>query len=567
MLDRCFLQKKIYVLVLIKKMQLISGRDNGEQELVRFLKPYRRVTNPQLCAQNITLPQLTLWVYVDSRWVRKDGKNMKGDQTRSGSWCHLYLGSGYTSNQYAKIKRDLFASSRGLSGVYQDKANQMYAVVYKPTMQLSNAAIAALVGGTALAGIAGAKYARRTESKKQDPVMTEGADEEGRLSTWRDEFMSVLRGRGTQPLTENDFEWLDEFRKLKSKQKTTTYSNFSYTLMEPILQLGAIGVSYDDVLGLNNGSITDVINSHIFKDFGPNYDDILHNIGLMDTKYSDRYEAAKIMNDLQECVDANNFTQFETNGDTKLNRLLKAMFRSRDSKYNAYKAAWYELVEKYAADRPDVVSLLYAPLLKEKQNAKHAFTDAELQKITSDAQALQIELIKKVEGFRAMFKSCLNTNKVPIISAEDGTQFRRLLQASDALSTDLDKVRDVISDYETIASLQKLNVPRDYALIATESLNGREAVDGDIVHFAKLVELDQNTKDYFNSVIKNKDTLDEANIRNILRRPSTPNRYASLTLAIRNSSRIVVGKVGSDSIDQIEEKEKKLFDRKLANQI
>lgn len=415
-------------------MQLISGRDNGEQELVRFLKPYRRVTNPQLCAQNITLPQLTLWVYVNSRWVRKDGKNMKGDQTRSGSWCHLYLGSGYTPNQYAKVKRDLFASSRGLSGVYQDKANQMYAVVYKPTMQLSNAAIAALVGGTALAGIAGAKYARRSTPKEQASAEA-------------------------TPLTLNNAK--DLLRDSPGHVKVNVDDNASANLVE----LTELGISYQDLVDLGHGPISGIQQLHIFKDFARDYELITRLIGPISREYADRYAAANKMDILEEAAHRGNLEAFESKrGDSQLRLLVEDIAKCQLGESCPAKNALHELALRFE-NRHDILSLLYQSVIS-RPKIMALFTEHEQMAIEQKKREVVDQAISSMNEYARRFDTMLSSDDAPDLDSLGLTDYLQNETAVDALGMPEDKsqVRDVKNNFAKLKMLVELEIPQSSAI-------------------------------------------------------------------------------------------------------
>jgi hypothetical protein len=471
--------KKIYVPLLIKvEMQLISGRDNGEQELVRFLKPYKRVTSPQLCAQNITLPQLTLWVYVNGQWVRKDGKKMKGDQTRSGSWCHLYLGSGYTPNQYAKIKRDLFASSKGLSGVYQDKANQLYAVVYKPTMQLSNAAIAALVGGTALAGVAGAKYARRSTPKEQ-ASKTAAPPTRDEL---RQKLKQILDDGADKNLGKEDFKGLDDdFEKMTTLECIKEERDLLLAIREAIY-FGSQRLSQIAITNMKNQSAIDIartIDARIDARKVQKY---------LPKDLQEKYEAASIISRLIKSAEGDS-VEFNLNG-TTMKEFELGFERCRESPENCeFTKAWFDLVHEFN-DRPDLLAKLYE-LIKNVQNG---ITKEEREQIIENEKVLIREAKEYIQRQGVKFEQQLRLDKTPTISPEDIRKFKGYYSIAKNSQSD-ENLEDVDNLMHKITALQKLNMSQRAAMDAIRAYSRSkdfDLADSKLVVFANNFEGQKN---------------------------------------------------------------------------
>lgn len=463
-------------------MQLISDRDNGEQELVRFLKPYRRVTNPKICSQLITLPQLTLWVYINSRWVHKDGKNMKGDQTRSGSWCHLYLGSGHTPDQYAKIKRDLFASSRGLSGVYQDKANQLYAVVYKPTMQLSNAAIAALVGGTALAGIAGAKYARRSTPKSQakKTPLTQTRDE------LRQNLQQVLDDGVDKNLTKSDFQGFENFDKMCRSNPTIGEIQLIRKIQNAI-GLGEKGLSQNDVESMRSKSAIDIA-----RTIDQHTDD--EAVGwYLPNDLQERYNAASIMSKLLRSARGDSL-EFDRNGNT-MNRFYVGLKQCKDPETCQFTKAWFDLVDEFQ-DRPDLLAHLYN-LVKVFEDK---FTEEERGKINELRSKLIDDAREYLDQQIPIFEQELKSDSTPTISPEDVNKFEMYRSRLEQLQPN-QKPSHSQTLFNRVKALQTLEMTQNVAMDAIRSYNKSRSLqpaDSALIRFADTLDCDSTDIKQFN---------------------------------------------------------------------
>lgn len=122
-------------------------RAQSESDLLRFLKPYKRVNNASVCTQAVGQADVTFWVYDRGAWFRHDGDKARNHQ----SWCHAFFKTvlGLSQTEYEKAKKRLFAGE-DLTGVY--KSGNSYAVVYRPSTTLSRAHIAAIVAGGLVAG-------------------------------------------------------------------------------------------------------------------------------------------------------------------------------------------------------------------------------------------------------------------------------------------------------------------------------------------------------------------------------------------------------------------------------
>jgi hypothetical protein len=134
-------------------IRLISS--GGDTDVVQFLKSYRRVPADKACSTRVEANQVTLWVFVRGRWVRRE---VEEQPKNSRSWCQNYLASVVSPADYERVKKELFAG-RGINGVYKHQSEPLYAVVYRPS-GFNKRALAALAGGVALAGGLGVAYNR-----------------------------------------------------------------------------------------------------------------------------------------------------------------------------------------------------------------------------------------------------------------------------------------------------------------------------------------------------------------------------------------------------------------------
>jgi hypothetical protein len=131
-----------------------------EDDLLRFLKPYKSVFNASVCTQAVDQADVTFWVYDRGQWFRHDG----GVPQSNRSWCHAFFKTvlGLNQTEYETAKKRLFAGE-DLTGVY--KSGNSYAVVYRPSTTLSRAHIAALVAGSLVAGSVGLAAKRKFQKK------------------------------------------------------------------------------------------------------------------------------------------------------------------------------------------------------------------------------------------------------------------------------------------------------------------------------------------------------------------------------------------------------------------
>lgn len=139
----------------------------AESDLLEFLKPYKKLSSDEICQTPIDASQLVVWTFKGT-WHRHDARKLP---KKLGSWCQVYLTSllGLSDAQYQLVKKELF--SRGLNGVYKHQSRDLFAIVYRPALRLSNSTKAAIAGGLVLAGglgLAGRHYGMQapTETAK-----------------------------------------------------------------------------------------------------------------------------------------------------------------------------------------------------------------------------------------------------------------------------------------------------------------------------------------------------------------------------------------------------------------
>jgi hypothetical protein len=152
--------------------QLVNPRQEPDQDLIEFLRHYKRLTGAKVCTQRIDASQVTVWTFKGGMWTR----GTPDRAVRNGSWCQSYLTSALqlSRNEYDRVKRELFAQTRGLNGVYKHKSDDSFAIVYRPSPKMSNSTKAAIAGGLVLAGglgLAGTRYALQapTQNVAQTP--------------------------------------------------------------------------------------------------------------------------------------------------------------------------------------------------------------------------------------------------------------------------------------------------------------------------------------------------------------------------------------------------------------
>ena len=267
---------------------------HSRTDLVKFLAPYRRVPNDAVCSARLKPDQLTLWVYAQGSWVRK---NFTRIESGSGSWCGLYLGSALGADGYKQMKADLFGNARGLNGVYRHNSKNCYAIVYKPVPKLGAKHVAAVAGTVALAGLAGATYWRHAPKEASGSHSTSSTINEQsstsatadahskRMAELNSKYIEIMEEGKDTALTRQSFPDFDEFmrdRDVANKSYDTTVSK-----VLSACNLGDLGMTYNVV-------INSLDQSKKFAELGTFRASFDLSMDLFDQAIQDRYIAWRL---------------------------------------------------------------------------------------------------------------------------------------------------------------------------------------------------------------------------------------------------------------------------------
>ena len=422
-----------------------------EDDLLRFLKPYKRVNNASVCTQAVGQADVTFWVYDRGAWFKHDGDKARNHQ----SWCRAFFKTvlGLSQTEYEKAKKRLFAGE-DLTGVY--KSGNSYAVVYRPSQTLSRAHIAALVAGGLVAG--GVGLAAKKKFQKQPTEATTTAHEAlqkidiEQLKKLYIELLPQLKNGGKIDQQKSK-EFLDIVRKMVKHTATPEDDEWSKALLLMAVVLSPKMQEVDDILKETYTTITE---SEVVKADWGLWDDLANFLmKVEDFGRADKMLAASQFDSAKNVLDANEYIL----SNKYLESLVEDSINLEPDRARYYADALDELVRQIP-DLQAIVGHLKVSYLIEK------FT----RDILSHQSIDELKFEEMTQILRTIQNSLFNSEPVEYQRINHDIRVISMFSGPDGLN--IDRLQQLVNgrNFEGIVSTPLWSIIRDKSWLLSQLL-------------------------------------------------------------------------------------------------